>query len=88
MHTTLKHKETGKEHSLNIVKFTGKIYEPGFTLVNGRPNFTDKVGKPDNRFMVFGSSFQLKVYNDIDAIESDFETVSGSPRIDHLRSFI
>lgn len=77
MHTTLKHKATGTEHSVQITKFTGKKYN----------DINDRVGEPDNRFMVYGNSFQLKVYNEADAIEKDFETVSGN-NLDSLRQFI
>lgn len=78
MYTTLKHKETGIEHSVHIQKFTGKKYK----------DITDRVGEPDNRLMVYGSSFQFKVYENADAIEKDFETVNGANTIDSLRQFI
>lgn len=51
---TVKH----NDQVLNVMiqRMTGRVYEPGVTkLENGRSEFNDKVGKPDERLMVMGA---------------------------------
>ena len=43
-------KKTDEPITVQVQKTTGRIYAPG---VDEKGKFIDKVGKPDNRFMIF-----------------------------------
>jgi hypothetical protein len=66
----------GKQYALRTQKFTGRIYKPGKDA-NGK--WLDKEGEPDNRMMVWKDGFAinpaLKVFNDYNAISTDFKVV-------------
>lgn len=46
--------EEGKEYGVQFQPMTGRQYKPGTHIVNGKQEWIDKVGRPENRIMLIG----------------------------------
>lgn len=63
----------GDVYQLTITKFNGRRYKPGKDS-NG---WIDKVGEPDNRFMVYGG-VPYSVYESGQAVLNDFKPANSN----------
>lgn len=45
--------EEGKEYGVQFQPMTGRQYKPGTQIVDGKKEWIDKEGKPENRIMLF-----------------------------------
>jgi hypothetical protein len=78
--------ETGGIYNILCQDFTGKIYNPGRVEVNGKLEWKDKEGLPDERVAVFaahGFSY-YQVYQTADDVLKDWAFEANLPDSDRL----
>lgn len=64
----------GKNYHVSIQRMTGRMYKPGKHIVNGKQEWIDKEGQPENKIMIFtGSAYCCRP---LEVLDQHFESVS------------
>lgn len=64
----------GKRYGVQIMTMSGRIYKQGKEVINGKSEWIDKVGEPDERLMVIGSGAYCCRTKEV--LDEHFETVN------------